>query len=95
LDAIEPSAPWLKIQGIDDDVVQPYSGDASRQASEIYSRIALADAAVPSAAPLTLDACTSRSATDRALYRRLNVIGERNKVQAMAMANPARGGGRD
>jgi integrase/recombinase XerD len=35
---------WLKTQGIDDALIQPYSGHASRQSLEIYSRIALADA---------------------------------------------------
>jgi hypothetical protein len=31
-------------QGIDDALIQPYSGHATRQSLEIYSRIALADA---------------------------------------------------
>lgn len=35
---------WLKTQGIDDALIQPYSGHATRQSLEIYSRIALADA---------------------------------------------------
>ena len=35
---------WLKTQGIDDALIQPYSCHASRQSLEIYSRIALADA---------------------------------------------------
>ena len=35
---------WLKTQGIDDTLVQPYSGHATRQSLEIYSRLALADA---------------------------------------------------
>ena len=35
---------WLKTQGIDDPLIQPYSGRASRQSLEIYSRVALADA---------------------------------------------------
>jgi integrase/recombinase XerD len=35
---------WLKKQGIDDALIQPYSGHASRQSLEIYSRLALADA---------------------------------------------------
>jgi integrase/recombinase XerD len=35
---------WLKMQGIDDALIQPYSGHASRQSLEIYSRLALADA---------------------------------------------------
>jgi integrase/recombinase XerD len=34
---------WLKTQGIDDALIQPYSGHASRQSLEIYSRLALAD----------------------------------------------------
>src|SRR5437588_3497820 len=34
---------WLKTQGIDDALIQPYSGHESRQSLEIYSRIALAD----------------------------------------------------
>jgi len=35
---------WLKTQGIDDALIQPYSGHASRQSLEIYSRLALTDA---------------------------------------------------
>ena len=35
---------WLKTQGIDDALIQPYSGHASRQSLEIYSRLAIADA---------------------------------------------------
>lgn len=35
---------WLKTQGIDDALIQPYSGHASRQSLEVYSKIALADA---------------------------------------------------
>ena len=35
---------WLKTQGIDDALIQPYSGHASRTSLEIYSRIAITDA---------------------------------------------------
>jgi integrase len=35
---------WLKTQGIDDALIQPYSGHASRQSLEIYSRLSLVDA---------------------------------------------------
>ncbi|MBT8227337.1 MAG: tyrosine-type recombinase/integrase [Dactylosporangium sp.] len=35
---------WLKTQGIDDALIQPYSGHKTRQSLEIYSRLALADA---------------------------------------------------
>jgi len=35
---------WLKTQGLDDALIQPYSGHASRQSLEIYSRLALAEA---------------------------------------------------
>jgi len=35
---------WLKTQGIDDALIQPYSGHATRQSLEIYSRLALAEA---------------------------------------------------
>lgn len=35
---------WLKKQGVDDALIQPYSGHASRQSLEIYSRLALDDA---------------------------------------------------
>jgi len=35
---------WLKTQRIDDALIQPYSGHATRQSMEIYSRLALADA---------------------------------------------------
>ena len=37
---------WLKKQGIDDALIQPYSGHASRQSLEIYSRLAIADAQI-------------------------------------------------
>jgi integrase/recombinase XerD len=32
---------WLKKQGLDDAMIQPYSGHASRQSLEIYSRLSL------------------------------------------------------
>ena len=35
---------WLKKQGIDDAMIQPYSGHASRQSLEVYSRLAIAEA---------------------------------------------------
>lgn len=35
---------WLKKQGIDDALIQPYSGHASRQSLEVYSRLALGEA---------------------------------------------------
>jgi len=35
---------WLKKQGIDDALIQPYSGHDSRQSLEIYSRLAIAEA---------------------------------------------------
>ena len=35
---------WLKKQGIDDALIQPYSGHASRQSLEIYSWLALDEA---------------------------------------------------
>jgi len=35
---------WLKKQGLDDAFIQPYSGHASRQSLEIYSRLAIAEA---------------------------------------------------
>lgn len=35
---------WLKKEGIDDALIQPYSGHATRQSLEIYSRLSLADA---------------------------------------------------
>jgi len=35
---------WLKKQGLDDALIQPYSGHASRQSLEIYSRLALGEA---------------------------------------------------
>jgi len=35
---------WLKKQGIDDAMIQPYSGHASRQLLEVYSRLAIAEA---------------------------------------------------
>jgi integrase/recombinase XerD len=35
---------WLKKQGIDDALIQPYSGHSSRQSLEIYSRLSLGEA---------------------------------------------------
>jgi integrase/recombinase XerD len=35
---------WLKTQGIDDALIQPYSGPDSRTSLEIYSKITLAAA---------------------------------------------------
>jgi integrase/recombinase XerD len=35
---------WLKKQGVDDALIQPYSGHASRQSLEIYSRLAIGEA---------------------------------------------------
>ena len=35
---------WLKRQGIDDALIQPYSGHTTRQSLEVYSKLSLADA---------------------------------------------------
>ena len=35
---------WLKKQGIDDTLIQPYSGHSSRKSLEIYSHLGIADA---------------------------------------------------
>jgi len=35
---------WLKAQGLDDALIQPYSGHTSRKSLEIYSRLSLAGA---------------------------------------------------
>ena len=35
---------WLKKQGVDDALIQPYSGHASRQSLEVYSRLAIEEA---------------------------------------------------
>lgn len=35
---------WLKKQGIDDALIQPYSGHASRKSLEVYSKLAITDA---------------------------------------------------
>jgi integrase/recombinase XerD len=35
---------WLKKQGIDDALIQPYSGHASRQSLEVYSKLAITEA---------------------------------------------------
>lgn len=37
---------WLKKQGTDDALIQPYSGHSNRQSLEVYSRLSLADAQV-------------------------------------------------
>lgn len=35
---------WLKTQGVDDALIQPYSGHATRTSLKIYSRLAITDA---------------------------------------------------
>ncbi|WP_342271350.1 site-specific integrase [Candidatus Tisiphia endosymbiont of Parasteatoda lunata] len=35
---------WMKKQGIDDALIQPYSGHESRQSLEIYSKLSITDA---------------------------------------------------
>jgi len=35
---------WLKKQGVDDALIQPYSGHESRQTLEIYSKLAITEA---------------------------------------------------
>lgn len=35
---------WLKKQGIDDALIQPYSGHETRQSLEIYSKLSLTEA---------------------------------------------------
>lgn len=34
---------WMKTKGVDDALIQPYSGHASRQSLEIYSKLSLSD----------------------------------------------------
>ncbi len=34
---------WLKKQGIDHALIQPYSGHASRQSLEVYSKLAITE----------------------------------------------------
>jgi len=35
---------WLKKQGIDDALIQPYSGHESRKTLEIYSKLSISEA---------------------------------------------------
>lgn len=35
---------WLKKRGIDDALIQPYSGHTSRKSLEVYSRLAIGEA---------------------------------------------------
>lgn len=35
---------WLKRQGVDDALIQPYSGHETRQSLEVYSKLSLSDA---------------------------------------------------
>src|SRR5690606_7718267 len=35
---------WLKKQGVDDALIQPYSGHKSRKSLEVYSRLAIEEA---------------------------------------------------
>lgn len=37
---------WLKKQGIEDAMIQPYSGHESRQSLEIYSKLSIGDAQI-------------------------------------------------
>ncbi|WP_338120682.1 tyrosine-type recombinase/integrase [Aneurinibacillus aneurinilyticus] len=37
---------WLKKQGIDDTLIQPYSGHESRKSLEVYSKLAITDAQI-------------------------------------------------
>ena len=37
---------WLKKQGIDDAMIQPYSGHESRQSLEVYSKLSIGDAQI-------------------------------------------------
>lgn len=34
---------WLKKQGVDDALIQPYSGHETRQSLEVYSKLSLAE----------------------------------------------------
>ena len=43
---------WLKKQGVDDALTQPYYGHASRQSLEIYSCLVIADAQAAYAATM-------------------------------------------
>jgi integrase/recombinase XerD len=44
---------WLKKQGIDDALIQPYSGHETRQSLEIYSKLSLAEAQIEYNAKIT------------------------------------------
>lgn len=35
---------WLKAKGIDDALIQPYSGHSNRQSIEVYSKLAITEA---------------------------------------------------
>jgi len=35
---------WMKKEGVDDALIQPYSGHESRQSLEIYSKLSLSEA---------------------------------------------------
>jgi integrase/recombinase XerD len=35
---------WLKKQGVEDALIQPYSGHESRKSLEVYSKLAIGDA---------------------------------------------------
>lgn len=35
---------WMKKQGVDDALIQPYSGHDSRKSLEIYSKLSITDA---------------------------------------------------
>ena len=37
------TVPWMKKKGVDDALIQPYSGHDSRQSLEIYSKLSLGD----------------------------------------------------
>nr|WP_216871280.1 hypothetical protein [Rickettsia endosymbiont of Ixodes pacificus]AKS10335.1 hypothetical protein REIP_p170 [Rickettsia endosymbiont of Ixodes pacificus] len=41
---IYPLQTWLKKRGIDDALIQPYSGHETRKSLEIYSKLSLSEA---------------------------------------------------
>jgi len=59
---------WLKKQGIDDALIQPYSGHESRKSLEIYSKLSIADAQEEYNKTISVKAIKDRDAPQRIIF---------------------------
>jgi len=81
---------WLKTQGIDDALIRPSSGHASRQSLEIYSRLALTDAQTP-----TIKRSATFRSEDHPSLRLATRSGVPGRPGGRRPAHPARPGRRE